>query len=187
MSKISCLFEESPHSFINNSPSIDTFSSKSSGIFADGYNNIKGGDIRHKYKNFPPPKTFYLFWFNILSCSISFTLIIPSLWSYLRELECTELYLAYSISIYAFGELCGSCLASMIYSKYNTKFLLIISIFIGLIGGFIYGSAGLLTFSYAPYSILIGRILQGTWTGMEQYSEIRYLSDNVNLPKNSNV
>ena len=85
------------------------------------------------------------------------------------------------------GELCGSYLASMIKNKRNTKLLLIISIFIGQIGGFVYGTAGLLSFSYGPYSVLVGRVLQGIWTGMEQYTEIRYISDNVNLPKNSNV
>ena len=185
LNKISCLFEGSPQSLIK-SPSIYTLSTKSSGIFSD-IDNIKGGEIRHKYKNFPPPKTFYLFYFNILSCSISFTLIIPSLWSYLRQLQCTELYLAYSISIYALGELCGSYLASMIKNKHNTKFLLIISILIGIIGGFIYGTAGLLTFSYAPYFLLISRVLKGIWTGMEQYTEIKYISDNINLPKNSKM
>eukprot|EP01083_Nonionella_stella_P318200 1161934_1 len=134
----------------------------------------------------PSKRTYYLFYFNILSCSISFTLIIPSLWYYLHELHCTEPYLALCISIYAMGELSGSYLASMMKNKYNTKFLLILSVTCGIIGGFVYGTAGLLHYYYTPYSLLLGRTLQGVWTGIEQFTETKYISDNVDTKLDSN-
>eukprot|EP01084_Bolivina_argentea_P048882 89986_1 len=170
-------------SFFGHSPPLSPSSSKSTTLDSTS-SRI---EMLNRYNNFPAKTTFYLFYFNILLCSMSFTLIIPSLWSYLRELECTEFYLAYCISIYAIGELCGSYLAQNIKNKYNTKFVLILSMILGSAGGFIYGSAGLVQYYLAPYSVLIGRTMQGIWTGMEQCTEIKYLSDNVDLKKNANA
>lgn len=78
-------------------------------------------------------------------------LIIPTLWSYLRELECSQLYLAYCISIYALGEIIGTYLASTTNNRHNTKLLLILSMFCGILGGFIYGSAALMKHYYSGY------------------------------------
>ena len=84
------------------------------------------------------------------------------------------------------GELFGALILGPMHNTLGTKFTLLLSVALGVVGSFLYGTAGFvpniswLDDDIAPYFVLFGRLLQGIWTGGEQAVETAYIGENVN-------
>ena len=130
--------------------------------------------------------TFYLFYWNVFCSCVSFALVVPSLWPYLNELGSNPTFLGWCVSVYSMGELFGALILGPMHNTFGTKFTLLLSVALGVAGSFLYGTAGFvpniswIDNKIGPYFVLIGRLLQGIWTGGEQAVETAYIGENVN-------
>jgi MFS transporter, ceroid-lipofuscinosis neuronal protein 7 len=111
-----------------------------------------------------------------LSC-ISFSVVMPSLWPYLKSLGGSKEVLAWVVAVYSIGEAIGAVLFGLLSASRSTRDVMLIATCTGLAGSIMYLSAqafpGVIT---GPLLILVGRFLQGLWTGGSQAVQQSHLA-----------
>ena len=143
---------------------------------------------------------------NVFIACVSFSIVLPSLWPYLliitnpvtdEEVNYAMMFLAYIFAVYSVGEFIGTLLGGALYRCCSAKCALLTSIFIGFLGsilysGGIYFPSKLLYLSTqlafgGEWVILIGRFLQGLWTGGQQAIEQAYIHESIKRGKSFNT
>lgn len=116
---------------------------------------------------------FTLFSTVFLSC-VSFSIVLPSLWSYLQSLGAHKSFLAYVICIYSVGEAVGALYFGAQFRSTSAKRVLQSTAALGALGSVLY----VLAYDkhvLGPYYILLSRLLCGLWTGGAQAVQQAYL------------
>eukprot|EP01091_Cochliopodium_minus_P010092 TRINITY_DN2631_c0_g1_i1.p1 TRINITY_DN2631_c0_g1~~TRINITY_DN2631_c0_g1_i1.p1 ORF type:complete len:477 (+),score=102.45 TRINITY_DN2631_c0_g1_i1:483-1913(+) len=124
-------------------------------------NDYQRGSIQDAIEQ-PKPSLLIMF-VTIFLQSITFTIVLPSLWFYIQELKGDHSFLGYTIAIYSVGQFTGS----LIFGKWSnvrpTLEPLIVSLVISLIGNFYYGFAR--DIPDAKWQVFIARFLVGFGAG----------------------
>ena len=121
------------------------------------------------------------FFINIFLACASFSIVMPSLTSYILHINAPLDFLPWVVSTYSAGEMLGS-VAIGHYYEYATKTYrtiglgpkssLMICMSLGVVGSAFYVSAGWIKDkSVAKYCLLGARFIQGMWTGGQQSVE----------------
>ena len=109
--------------------------------------------------------------------------MLPSLWPYLQRLNGDENFLALAVFIYSLGEFVGSIVWGYVYNSTSMKFSLLSWIFTGFAGSAVYSLGGYFP-NFGKWLIILGRMLQGIWTGAQQTVNQAYISEWVDQSKN---
>ena len=121
------------------------------------------------------------FFVNIFLACASFSIVMPSLTSYILHINAPLDFLPWVVSTYSAGEMLGS-VAIGHYYEYSTKTYrtiglgpkssLMICMSLGMVGSAFYVSAGWIQDkTIAKYCLLGARFIQGMWTGGQQSVE----------------
>jgi len=121
------------------------------------------------------------FLINIFLACASFSIVMPSLTSYILHINAPLDFLPWVVSTYSAGEMFGS-VAIGHYYEYATKTYdkiglgpkssLMICMSLGVVGSALYVSAGWIQdTTIAKYCLLGARFIQGMWTGGQQSVE----------------
>jgi MFS transporter, ceroid-lipofuscinosis neuronal protein 7 len=111
-----------------------------------------------------------------LSC-VSFSVVMPSLWPYLRSLGSNKRFLAWVVAAYSIGEAIGAVLFGWLSGGRQTRDIMLLATVVGLIGSALYIAAESFPDSAAgPGLVLAGRSLQGMWTGGSQAVQQSHLA-----------
>lgn len=122
------------------------------------------------------PSRYALFLSVFLSC-ISFSIVLPTLWPYLHTLHSSQSFLAWVVSIYSVGEAIGAIVFGRLTSYFSTRYLMLFSTSLGLIGSVMYISAQAYPSPLpGPLLIFVARFLHGVWTGAAQALQQIYLA-----------
>jgi len=137
------------------------------------------------------PAYLALFYYNVFFACISFSLILPTLAPFLTKLDAPPSYLPLAISFYSIGEMFGSLGFGGMYNALQSneflktsafggrrrapKVTMLVCISFGVVGSALYALAGFDPDQPKPHYILIGRAMQGIWTGGQQAVEQTYL------------
>jgi len=121
------------------------------------------------------------FFINIFLACASFSIVMPSLTSYILHINAPLDFLPWVVSTYSAGEMFGSVLIGHYYEyatkTYRTmgfgpKSSLMICMSLGVVGSALYVSAGWIQDkTIAKYCLLGARFIQGMWTGGQQSVE----------------
>jgi len=117
-----------------------------------------------------------VFFVNVFFSCVSFSIVLPSIWPYLSVLQSNESVLAFAVAIYSVGEAVGSLAFGAWSNKQSFKVVVISCTLVGVVGSFLYSTAIAGGPFFGPAMILVGRFLQGLWTGGAQASQMNYLS-----------
>ena len=126
-------------------------------------------------------KWLFPFFINIFLACASFSIVMPSLTSYILHINAPLDFLPWVVSTYSAGEMFGS-VAIGHYYEYATKTYrtiglgpkssLMICMSLGMVGSALYVSAGWIQDkTIAKYCLLGARFIQGMWTGGQQSVE----------------
>ena len=122
-------------------------------------------------------KFLLLFYFNVFVASVSFSIVMPSIWLYIKEQNGTDNFLGLVLSLYSLGEVLGAIMFGNLHDCCSTKTTLILAMGTGLLGSVLYFLAE--RFQSGLWMVLAGRVLQGVWTGGEQAVEQAYITEVV--------
>ena len=121
------------------------------------------------------------FFANIFLACASFSIIRPSLAPYLLQIGAPISYLPWVVSSYSVGEMLGSATIGLFYEYAvrtfkvegrGPRYSLLMCALFGIVGSALYASAGWIkNADVARQCILVGRFLQGIWTGGQQAVE----------------
>jgi len=143
---------------------------------ADEDNTPEDDDIINKKHKWLLP-----FFINIFLACASFSIVMPSLTSYILHINAPLDFLPWVVSTYSAGEMFGSVTIGHYY-EYSTKTYrtiglgpkssLMICMSLGVVGSALYVSAGWIQDkTIAKYCLLGARFIQGMWTGGQQSVE----------------
>jgi MFS transporter, ceroid-lipofuscinosis neuronal protein 7 len=111
-----------------------------------------------------------------LSC-VSFSVVMPSLWPYLRVLGANQQFLAWVVAAYSIGEAIGAVLFGWLSGGRQTRDIMLLATVVGLVGSVFYIAAESFPGSVmGPALVLAGRSLQGMWTGGSQAVQQSHLA-----------
>ena len=111
----------------------------------------------------------FIFLVNVFLACVSFSIVLPSLWPYLETFKQNENFLAFVLAMYSIGEFIGSLLWGYIYDRVSMRTSLWTCIVTGFVGSLLYALG--MYFSWGHWLVLIGRFIQGLWTGGQQAVE----------------
>lgn len=114
-----------------------------------------------------------------LSCT-SFSIVMPTLWPYLRSLGATPSFLALVVATYSIGEGTGAILFASIFRGSTTRGTQMRVMMTGVLGSILYvGAAGIAKSNQGvgTVCVIMGRLLHGGWTGGAQAVQQAYLAD----------
>uniref|UniRef100_A0A7S0BG08 Major facilitator superfamily (MFS) profile domain-containing protein n=1 Tax=Rhodosorus marinus TaxID=101924 RepID=A0A7S0BG08_9RHOD len=117
-----------------------------------------------------------VFFVNVFFSCVSFSIVLPSIWPYLSILQSSESVLAFAVAIYSVGEAVGSLAFGAWSNKQSFKVVVTTCTVVGVVGSFLYSTAVSGGAFFGPPMILVGRFLQGLWTGGAQASQMNYLA-----------
>lgn len=126
-----------------------------------------------------------VFYGNVFFACLSFGLFTPWIHEYLDQVGCMQTAATSSTAFpilmaNSVGEIVGALVFGSTAKKYSTKTALLACIFVGFLGCLLFLSSTLAHTALVPVSwLIIGRFLQGVWTGGEQTVELAYVSDVV--------
>jgi len=104
-----------------------------------------------------------VFLVNVFLACVSFSIVLPSLWPYLETFNQNENFLALVLAMYSIGEFLGSIIWGYIYDATSMRFSLVSCILTGFLGSIFYAFGDY--FSHGHWLVLVGRFIQGLWTG----------------------
>lgn len=121
------------------------------------------------------------FFVNIFLSCASFSIVMPTLPSYMLDMKAPLAFLPWVVSSYSLGEMLGSLLIGMFYEHATKNFKtvgsgprvsMMLCIGMGVVGSFMYSLAGWVeNGNAAKYCLLGARLVQGLWTGGQQAVE----------------
>lgn len=114
-------------------------------------------------------------------CPFAFCLIqscvVPSLWPYLHSLGSDKAFLAWVVALYSVGEAVGAVLFGSLATFYSTRLVMIAATVAGAAGSMMYFVAEAYPGTWVgPWLVLLGRVLQGMWTGGSQAAQQTHLA-----------
>jgi len=126
---------------------------------------------------FGTPAWLLVFFSNIFFGCVGFSIVLPTVWPYLREMGSSPFFLACVVSMYSVGEGAGGIVSGRIYSRYpgGTKFLLLVSMGLGLTSAFAYMVARLFGELGGPLVVLAARFGSGFDNGARQTIQQTYI------------
>jgi MFS transporter, ceroid-lipofuscinosis neuronal protein 7 len=107
-----------------------------------------------------------------LSC-LSFAVVMPSIWPYLSFLGASRPFLAWVVAIYSVGEAAGAVVLGSLSTSRSTRGVMLLATVAGCTGAILYIGAPL---APSPNMVLVGRFLQGMWTGGAQAVQQTHLA-----------
>jgi MFS transporter, ceroid-lipofuscinosis neuronal protein 7 len=109
-----------------------------------------------------------------LSC-VSFAVVMPSLWPYLSTMHAEKPFLARVVAAYSLGEAVGA-VAFGAASAASTRAAMVAATALGAAGAAAYVGAPLAPPAAGARAVLLGRALQGAWTGGAQAVQQSHLA-----------
>lgn len=110
------------------------------------------------------PKAIRIVLLTVVIMSLQFTLVMPSMYLYMKQYDASESFYGLVVAIYSVGSLLGSVLFGWIYDKRPARDPISVSICIGILGNVIYSLIGLYP-HYAQWGMLVARFLVGFGSG----------------------
>lgn len=128
----------------------------------------------------PMPAWLLVFFSNMFFGCAGFSIVLPTLWPYLREMNASTRFLAAVIAAYSVGEGCAGWLSGCLYSRFprQPKLLLQGGMALGVLSAFFYAIARNLG-PAAPYIVLIARFFSGFDNGTRQTIEQTFVATKI--------
>lgn len=128
----------------------------------------------------PMPGWLLVFFSNMFFGCAGFSIVLPTLWPYLREMNVYTQFLAAVVAAYSVGEGCGGWLSGYLYNKFpkHPKLLLQGGMTLGVLSAFFYAVARPFG-PAAPYIVLIARFFSGFDNGTRQTIEQTFVATRI--------
>lgn len=121
-----------------------------------------------------------VFYGNVFFACLSFGLFTPWIHEYLDQTAANSATAFPILMANNVGEVVGALAFGLISSRYSTKKALLASIGVGFLGGLLFLACNVVNSAVVPAGwLILGRFLQGIWTGGEQTIEQAYVSEVV--------
>lgn len=101
---------------------------------------------------------------------------MPTLWPYLQTMESDHEFLALVVSLYSVGEALGAIALGTLSSTLTTRQAAVVAVMCGVVGSVSFVGAQALSPANARMAVLVGRILQGVWSGAIQAIQQAYVA-----------
>jgi len=121
-----------------------------------------------------------VFYSNMFFGCSGFSIVLPTLWPYLREMKASTEFLAAVVAAYSVGEGCGGWTSGWLYGRYpdHPKTLLLGGMTLGLLAALFYVLAPLFG-TAAPLIVLVARFTSGFDNGTRQTIEQTFISSQI--------
>lgn len=128
----------------------------------------------------PTPGWLLVFFSNMFFGCAGFSIVLPTLWPYLREMQSSTQFLAAVVAAYSVGEGLGGWISGLLYSRFpkHPKRLLQGGMLLGMLAAFSYAVARPFG-SVAPYIVLLARFCSGFDNGTRQTIEQTFLASRI--------
>mmetsp|Transcript_17732 Transcript_17732/g.49121 ORF Transcript_17732/g.49121 Transcript_17732/m.49121 type:complete len:494 (-) Transcript_17732:219-1700(-) len=123
-----------------------------------------------------------LVFFNNLFCGCAgFSIVLPTLWPYLRQMHSNTFFLAFVVAAYSVGEGLGGLVVGRLYTRHlaHPKALLLGNMVIGFGAALVFSLAPLFGDRYGPIVVLVCRFLSGFDNGGRQTIEQTFVGQFV--------
>lgn len=127
------------------------------------------------------PSWLVIFFNNMFFGCTGFSIVLPTVWPYLRQMGATTGFLAWVVAMYSVGEGTGGWVVGQLYSRFPDypKLLLQVGMVLGFLAAFFYSIAPVFGDSAAPFIVLAARFLSGFDNGGRQTIEQTFIGTHV--------
>mmetsp|Transcript_22098 Transcript_22098/g.31107 ORF Transcript_22098/g.31107 Transcript_22098/m.31107 type:complete len:518 (+) Transcript_22098:61-1614(+) len=140
--------------------------------------SLPGDAERHERP--PSPSWLIVFYSNMFFGCAGFSIVLPTLWPYLRQMDASTEFLAAVVAAYSVGEGLGGWTSGWLYHRYpeHPKALLLGGMAIGLLAAASYVVAGMFG-SAAAFVVLVARFASGLDNGIRQTIEQTFIGSKI--------
>lgn len=118
---------------------------------------------------------------NLFFGCAGFSIVLPTVWPFLREMQASTSFLAPVVAAYSVGEGLGGWVVGALYLKFpaHPKVLLQAGMFLGFLAAMFFTAAPLFGKDAAPWVVLVARFFSGFDNGGRQTIEQTFISQFV--------
>ncbi|CAE7262965.1 mfsd8 [Symbiodinium necroappetens] len=140
--------------------------------------SLPGAEPRHERP--PLPAWLIVFFSNMFFGCAGFSIVLPTLWPYLRQMNASTEFLAAVVASYSVGEGLGGWTGGWLYHRYpeHPKALLLGGMAIGLVAAASYVAAPIFG-SVAAFVVLVARFASGFDNGIRQTIEQTFIGSKI--------